>query len=78
MNTVLLDEDEPHIRRFVSLTLEGDGCRVLRLRLARVGGREGRTGAGDDGIEDWHLAVRGPFGYGWFGFSSPWTAPRPR
>lgn len=29
MNTVLIVEDEPHIRRFVRLALEGEGCRVL-------------------------------------------------
>jgi two-component system sensor histidine kinase KdpD len=29
MNTVLIVEDEPHIRRFVRMALEGEGCRVL-------------------------------------------------
>ncbi len=37
MNTVLIVEDEPHIRRFVRLALEGEGCRVLETDRLKAG-----------------------------------------
>lgn len=47
MKTALIVEDDPHIRRFVRLALEGEGCRALEAGRLR-GGLELAAQAGPD------------------------------